>query len=70
MGQNFAEKIPPPSKSVLEYIDKITRNDKTLFLNLTKEQEIKKLLTSYLIKTSADMTILVIYCWKNKSYHN
>ena len=41
IGQNFVEKIPLPSKSILEYIDKITRNGKTLFLNLTKEQEIK-----------------------------
>ena len=64
IGQNFTEKIPPPSKSILEYIDKITRNDKTLFLNLTKEQEIKKILTNYPIKTAADMIILVIYCWK------
>ena len=32
------------------YIDKITRNDKALFLSLTKEQEIKKLLAKYLIK--------------------
>ena len=50
IGQNFAEKMPPLSKSILEHIDKITRNDKTLFLNLTKEQEIKKILTNYLIK--------------------
>ena len=42
IGQNFSEKIPPPSKSILEYIDKITRNDKTPILNLTKEQKIKK----------------------------
>ena len=33
IGQNFTEKIPPPSKSILEYIDKITRNDQTLFLS-------------------------------------
>ena len=59
--QKFAEKIPPPSKSILEYIDKMTRNDKTLFLNLTKEQEIKEILANYLIKTTVDMIILVIY---------
>ena len=40
--QNFAEKIPPPSKSILEYIDKIRKNYKTLFLNLTKEQKKNK----------------------------
>ena len=62
IGQNFTGKIPPPSKSILEYIDKITRNDNTLFLNLAKEQDIKKLLANYLIKRAADMIILVIYC--------
>ena len=42
IGQNFTEKIPPPSISILEHIDKIKRNDKNLFFNPTKEQELKK----------------------------
>ena len=61
IGQNFTEKIPPPSKSILEYIDKIKRNDKTLFLNLTKEQEIKNI-NQLPNKTAVDMIILL----KNK----
>ena len=42
IGKISQKKILLPSKSILDYIDKITRNGKTLFLNPTKEQEIKK----------------------------
>ena len=52
-GQTFAEKTPPPFKSILEYIDKISRNNKTLFLNLAYEQEIKQIIGQLSNKNSS-----------------
>ena len=58
--------MPPISKSILEYIEKISRNDKILFLNPTYEEEIKQIIGQLPNKTAVDMIILVIYCWKKK----
>ena len=43
-GENLSSKIPKPSKPINEYLTKIERNEKSLFLRPTSEQEINKII--------------------------
>ena len=53
VGKNYAEKIPNSTTSINAYIQKITNNNKTLFLTPTTEHEISSLITAVPNKTSS-----------------
>ena len=44
IGENLSSKIPKPRKPINEYLTKIERNEKSLFLRPTSEQEIIKII--------------------------
>ena len=44
IGENLSSKIPKPRKPINEYLTKIERNKKSLFLRSTSEQEINKII--------------------------
>ena len=52
IGETFAKKIPPPSKSVTEYLNIIPQNKKSIFLEPTGENEIMELITDLIPKNS------------------
>ena len=53
IGETFAHRIPPPSKSVNEYLNIIPQNDQSIFLNPTNETEIIELITDLIPKNSS-----------------
>ena len=53
IGETFAKKIPPPSKSIFEYLNTIPQNDQSIFLEPTSEKEIMELLTDLIPKNSS-----------------
>ena len=50
IGETFANKIPPPSKNISEYLKIIPQNDHSIFLNPTNETEITDLITDLIPK--------------------
>ena len=52
IGETFAHRIPPPSKSVNEYLNIIPQNDQSIFLNPTNDTEISELITDLIPKNS------------------
>ena len=52
IAATFANKIPPPSKSINEYLKIIPQNDHSIFLNPTNETEITDLITDLIPKNS------------------
>ena len=53
IGETFAKKIPPPSKSISEYLNTIPQNDQSIFLEPTNEKEIMELITDLIPKNSS-----------------
>ena len=53
IGETFANRIPPPSKTVNEYMNIIPQNDQSIFLNPTTETEIIELITDLIPKNSS-----------------
>ena len=53
IGETFANKIPPPSKTVNDYVNIIPQNEHSLFLNPTTETEIIELITDLIPKNSS-----------------
>ena len=53
VGKNYAEKIPNSTTSINEYIQKVTNNNKTLFLAPTTKHEMTSLITALPNKTSS-----------------
>ena len=53
VGKNYTEKIPNSITNINAYIQKITNNNKTLFLTPTTEQEISSMITALPNKTSS-----------------
>ena len=53
IGETFANRIPPPSKTVNEYMNIIPQNDQSIFLNPTNETEIIELITDLIPKNSS-----------------
>ena len=53
IGETFAKKIPPPSKSISEYLNTIPQNDQSIFLEPTSEKEIMELITDLIPKNSS-----------------
>ena len=52
IGETFANKIPPPSKSITEYLNIIPQNEQSIFLDPTNETEITDLITDLIPKNS------------------
>ena len=52
IGETFANKIPPPSKGVTEYLNIIPQNKQSIFLEPTSETEIIELITDLIPKNS------------------
>ena len=52
IGETFANKIPPPSKSITEYLNIIPQNEQSIFLDPTNETEITDLITNLIPKNS------------------
>ena len=52
-GETFAKKIPPPCKSISEYLNTIPQNDQSIFLEPTSEKEIMELITDLIPKNSS-----------------
>ena len=50
--ETFAKKIPPPSKSITEYLHIIPQNEQSIFLEPTSENEIMELITDLIPKNS------------------
>ena len=44
IGENLLSKIPKPRKPINDFLTKIERNEKSLFLRPTSEQEINKII--------------------------
>ena len=53
IGETFAKKIPPPSKSISEYLNTFPQNDQSIFLEPTSEKEIMELLNDLIPKNSS-----------------
>ena len=53
VGKTFASQIQTPKHDITHYIDKITRNPKSIYLYCTSEVEIEKLIKSLPNKTSS-----------------
>ena len=53
IGENLSSKIPESNKSINEYLAKIERNEKSLFLRPTSEQEIDKIIEKLPNKNSS-----------------
>ena len=53
IGENLASKIPKSNKHINEYLAKIERNEKSLFLRPTSEQEINKIIEKLPNKNSS-----------------
>ena len=53
IGETFANRIPPPLKTVNEYMNIIPQNDQSIFLNPTTETEIIELITDLIPKNSS-----------------
>ena len=53
IGENLASKIPKSKKPINEYLAKIQRNDKSLFLRPTSEHEINKIIDKLPNKNSS-----------------
>ena len=53
IGENLSSKIPKSNKSINEYLAKIKRNEKSLFLRPTSEQEIDKIIEKLPNKNSS-----------------
>ena len=53
VGKHFASKIPKPLKSVTAYLKLLQSNQSSLFLTLTCEEEIKKIVSTLLSKASS-----------------
>ena len=53
IGKNLALKIPKSNKTIDEYLAKIERNNKSIFLRPTSEQEIDKIIEKLLNKSSS-----------------
>ena len=53
IGENLSSKIPKSNKSINEYLAKIKRNEKSLFLRPTSEQEINKIIEKLPNKNSS-----------------
>ena len=53
IGENLLSKIPKSNKSINEYLAKIKRNEKSLFLRPTSEQEIDKIIEKLPNKNSS-----------------
>ena len=53
IGENLASKIPKSKKHINEYLAKIKRNEKSLFLRPTSEQEINKIIEKLPNKNSS-----------------
>ena len=53
IGETFAKKIPPPSKSISKYLSTIPQNDQSIFLEPTSKKEITELLTDLIPKNSS-----------------
>ena len=52
-GETFANKIPPPSKEISEYLNSIPQNEKCIFLNPTDSTEIRELINDLVPKNSS-----------------
>ena len=53
IGKTYANKIDHPNKSIKEYISKIRRNEKSMFLHPTNKNEIRKLINELPNKRSS-----------------
>ena len=53
IGEDLSSKIPKSNKSINEYLAKIKRNEKSLFLRPTSEQEIEKIIEKLPNKNSS-----------------
>ena len=53
VGKCFAERIPNPSKSILDYLKLLQSNSESLFLTPTHENELKQLVSALPAKTSS-----------------
>ena len=53
IGENLSSKIPKSNKSINEYLAKIKRNEKSLFLRPTSEQEINRIIEKLPNKNSS-----------------
>ena len=53
VGKTFADRIPSPQHSIAEYLNKIRRNEQSLFLSPTTETEVQKLINKLPNKKSS-----------------
>ena len=53
VGKTFASRIPPPKQSIDMYLNKIRRNEQSLFLSPTTEAEVQKLINKLPNKRSS-----------------
>ena len=53
IGEMFANKIPPSTKEISEYLNNIPQNEKCIFLNPTDSTEIKELINDLVPKNSS-----------------
>ena len=53
VGKNLAQKIPKSNKPIIDYLAKIKRNNKSIFLRPTSEQEIDKIIENLPNKSSS-----------------
>ena len=53
VGETFANRIPPPSRTIKDYMNIIPPNDLSIFLNPITEAEINELITDLLPKNSS-----------------
>ena len=53
IGKTFANKIPPPSKEITEYLNIIPQNEQSIFLDPTHDTEIIELITDLVPKNSS-----------------
>ena len=53
IGETFANKIPPPSKEVSEYLNIIPQNERCIFLDPTDNAEIVELINDLVPKNSS-----------------
>ena len=58
VGSTYAKSIKPSSTKVLEYLKKIKRNDKSIFLTATTQYEISKLIRSLPNKNSSGYDLI------------
>ena len=62
VGEKYAEKFKTKGDETTTYLDKIERNDKTLFLHPCTQNEVETLIQNLPHKKVVDMTTSQMYC--------